>query len=52
MVNGKIIKILNMGGEFKYGQMGQNMLGIGKIIKHVVKVNYIMQMEMSMREIG
>ena len=52
MENGQRIQIIVMVEVYKYGQMEKNIQGIGKIIKLVGKVNYIIQMEMYMKENG
>ena len=43
--------MIDMGMECKYGQMGQNMKGIGSIIKLKERGLFGMQKEMYMREI-
>ena len=43
---------LGMGKVLKFGRMGPNILGIGKMIKLMEKEDLFMQMEMYMREIG
>jgi hypothetical protein len=43
---------LGMGKVHKFGRMGPNILGIGKMIKLMEKEDLFMQMEMYMREIG
>ena len=43
---------LGMGKVHKFGKMGPNILGIGKMIKLMEKEDLFMQMEMYMREIG
>lgn len=51
-MRGNGLAIGGMEKVFKYGQMVQNMMENGSIIKHVVKEHFIMLMEILMLENG